>query len=372
MNLEEKVSIIINRNAGNGNEAFAAKAEKLCGPYPAHVHSTQTVDGMKKRVLTDLDNGLELIIICGGDGTLMVADNFVRDHCAETGRQKPGVGYFPFGTGNLLNSLIQFEQISDPLLLLLNFFLEHGADALPIQSFPQVKTTFTDAQSGEEHSLLYSMNGSGMNAALLQDFEVVCRGKFGPFASGVPGYVRSVVGRTIPRELYSLVRPIFDKEFAKAGVRITSQGPIKGVAETFGIEELYPAPPVLYDGPLSELHTVLAGSLPYAGFGVIAFPHLDMKSQMMPHTPMQVRVLSGPKLKVVGHLLYQTPNIVRSRFHSSPFFDEYLVGEGGSVTVEYDIPTALQIGGDFVAEASSINYKREGELEIVDWSKLAA
>ncbi len=365
LNLEHRISVLINPNAGSGNKKLAAHAERLCAPYPAQVSTTHTLIGMKQLVQRYLNDGIDLFVVCGGDGTLAATTNQIAKYCALKDIKLPKIAYIPAGTGNLLKTLIDIEGIEDPLTLLLKKYQE--GEELPTRPFKLVKTEFVDVRTEEPKSLFYTMAGCGMDAALLQDFEKVCRGKSGFFTSGAVGYAHSINRRTIPREILSL----FQRFQSKGDVLITASEGVQKVACPAGKETLYSAHTELYQGPQAQLHTVLAATTPTAGFGVVAFPHLDMVSQYRPTNPMQIRILQGPKHKVVGHLLNNIFAIAGSKYRSGEFFEEFLVGEGGHVNIDYSTPCPLQVGGDFIAEVISLKYLREGTMELVDWKKLA-
>jgi diacylglycerol kinase family enzyme len=368
--LEEKISVIINMQAGNGNKEIAAHAEKICAPYSAQAYPTNTLIGMKQRVLSSLNNGSEMFVIVGGDGTLAAAINLISNYCDRKKLEgedykKPKIAYIPAGTGNLLKTLIDIDDIEDPLSLLIK---KYESKEIVTRPYDLVQADFLDANSGEKKSLFYTMMGCGMDAALLQDFESICRGKFGFFSSGKMGYARSIACTTIPREIISMI----ERYKIKGDVRITATGDVKQiVARGKKNEILLNAHKTLYEGRQADLHTVLAATTQTGGFGVVAFPHLNLHSQFKPQNSMQVRILNGNKLNVVGHLIGNIPKILFNNYRNSDYMDDYLVGEGSEVKIEYENPCALQVGGDFISEVSQVKFRREGSMELVNWGKLA-
>ncbi|MBT4446113.1 acylglycerol kinase family protein [archaeon] len=365
-NLENTISVIVNPFAGSGNQKVAAEAEELCANHPAQVYATHSLIGMKQRVRRCMDGGAKVIVAVGGDGTTAGIVNEATTYSESSGIEVPKIAILTNGTGNLLKSSIGIEKLENPLETLLAAYKLEGIDALPVKPFTLVRAEYREKISKEEKLMFYTTAGVGMDAGILQDFEKVCRGKYSPLARGLVGYLRSVFGTTVWRELGTIINP------PMGGVKISGYGDIRQViTQHEGVEKLLRANEILYQGPQSNLHTVLAGTVKKVGFDIDAFPHLDIKSQGRPKNPMQIRILSGPKLKVIGHLMNKTPALLMNKYNTGEYFDEYLVGEGGKVVVEYSNLEALQVAGDFISEIDRVSFERAGSMLLVDWGGLA-
>ena len=361
--IEKDISVMINLNAGSSSIDLVSQAEEISCGYPAIVYATCSLAGMMQRVHRDLEAGVKLQVIYGGDGTLAAVVNEVRKYLNESPElEAPSIAYIPAGTGNILKPTIGINKLKQPLESLLQKY--QNEEELPIMNIPLVNTEYIDLETGENKSMLYTTAGTGLDAELLQDFEEVCRGKSGLFSKGLLGYMRSIFGKTVWKQGASLFKPELGE------VKIKVEGPAKMV-EVENKEESYQEfSGLVYQGPTSKIHSVFVGSHPNVGFGITGFPHLKVKDQYLGDEFMQARIVKGDKLKMLGHLILKTPTIVTNNFRNSPYISELLIPKGGEIITEFDRPVPLQVAGGFVAEACDIKYKREEEMSLINWAEL--
>jgi diacylglycerol kinase family enzyme len=165
--------------------------------------------------------------------------------------------------------------------------------------------------------------GLGVDAAVLQDYHWLRRRLGNRLASGVKGYGLAIALRSAPRQIFQ--RPTYC-EIVNTGGPAWRLGPGgEPTGRPLETGEL------LYAGPCMM---AAAGTVPYYGFGLKAFPFAGRRAGSM-----QLRVATRIP---VPALLANVPRIFAGEF-AHPGLLDYLVDQ---VELSFDRPVPLQVGGD--------------------------
>lgn len=242
-------------------------------------------------VETLLNRDYDIVFTGGGDGTIMFLVNAIERRIRSgkiTREEAPPVGILRMGSGNAIATYLGTESATAKLRA-----LRAGAP-VAIHSLNML----------EGPSGMFPFAGIGWDADVLSDYEAfktaVRDTAVEPYATGLTGYVASIVTRTIPRVLRS----------DPMDVRVTNQGEHAVKIDQAGeVLEEYGAGDVLYDG---TIRTCAAAAVSYWGYRIRMFPYatLDWGYSML-------RCFNGSPQDILGHL----PSFWRGRFQEGVCVD---------------------------------------------------
>ena len=165
-------------------------------------------------------------------------------------------------------------------------------------------------------------------------------------ATGAPGYALSVALRSAPRYLFER-RPSYCEivNVGRPAYQLDGRG--RQVGRAIGHGEL------VYAGPCMM---AAASTVPFYGFGLRAFPFAEARPGML-----QLRVATQLSLPSV---LWNLPSIWSGEFAHENLLDFH----AERVTVQFERPMPLQIGGDAEGWRESVVFgMAPGGVEMVDF-----
>jgi diacylglycerol kinase family enzyme len=283
--------------------------------------------------------GYATVFAAGGDGTFVGWVNRISREAARQRRPVPHFGILALGTGNAVAGLV--GTTSRTFLDDLGRFVRG-----------EVASTRTiDLVDCEGRHTPFA--GAGADAAVIHDYDWLRhRLRATPLrrlGTGAPGFGLAAALRTAPRHLLERLPHC---EIVNAGGpawRLGASGERLGRA--------IPAGELLYAGPCM----MAAGStVPFWGLGMRAFPFAGVAPGVM-----HLRVASRIPVPTV---LLNLPRIWSGEFRHPGIHDFH----ADRVTLRFDRPTPLQIGGDAegLREAVTLGVVAE-PIEVVDFAQSA-
>jgi len=328
------IAVLLNANA---RSVDARVTEQIQGVVPAeHLFLSRCAEEAHRIADTVMRRGYGTVFTGGGDGTFVSWVNHILDRAERQESAPPRFGILPLGTGNavaemmgakrngLVEDLRRYLRGEVPFFRLLDLLVVEGR-----------RTPFT---------------GVGVDAAILNDYnwlrQRLAGTRLARLATGVRGYGLAIAVRSAPRQLAQR-RPAYC-EIANAGApawRLDAHGRRVGRPVERG-ELLYAGPCML----------AAAGTVPYYGFGLKAFPFALAR----PGT-MQLRVVSDIG---VASLLWNVPRIWKGSF-SHPGLLDFQVER---VDLTFDRPVPLQVGGDAEGMRERVTFGMAPQsVEVVDF-----
>lgn len=329
------IAVVVNLSARKGSHAFAARARKTLPR--SRVVATSSLDELH-RFVEETARGAppKLVLSGGGDGTAIALLDALRAREVAF----PAFGLLPLGTGNgwaistkAPRPRAALEQVAS--------MVEQGLAHPPTSDYWLV----------EVEGRLTPFAGTGWDAELLHDYKLQRAAfprRLAWLAEGFTGYMASIFGRTIPRNLRRKDRP---------QVRLVNLGAPALKVDAEG--HVVPVPggepgAVLYEGPYGVAG---AGTTTDLGFG---FKGLHL-ARTLPGR-MHVRVYAATAAQATLHL----PKLWRG-FHPLPDSHDFLLTR---CRMDFDREVPVEVGGDVVGLRSSVEYRlAEQVVPVVDWAR---
>lgn len=328
-------AVLLNANAKRITAAVRLAIDTAVGPE--NVFLTRDPSHADRIAALVVEEGYKTVFAAGGDGTFAGWVNRIVREAERLGRPVPRFGILALGTGNAVAGLVGTSSSS--YLEDLKRFVSGRATAVRRMDLVDCEGRHTP------------FAGAGADAALICDYDWLkgrLRGTpLRSFGSGPVGFGLAAALRTAPRHLLS---PTPTCEIVNAGGaawRLDADG--EQVGGPIG-----PGEPI-FAGPCMM---AAASTVPYYGLGMRAFPFAGVT----PGT-MHLRVASRiPVPTVLLHL----PRIWTGEFRHPGLHDF----EVERVTLRFDRPTPLQIGGDAEGAREQVTMGVVSEpIEVVDFSR---
>jgi len=329
-----RIAVVVNGKAKNVTaEVISTLDQILLGGDLFVSRSLREADEIAQVLVS---RGYGTVLTGGGDGTFSVMVTKVYAEAERQGAPLPRFGFLKLGTGNALAHVVGASGSG-------------GGDlAADIRRLRQ------DAGSREiglvqVDGALAPFCGFGMDAVVLQDYEVVKRAlgrtPLARLGRGAAGYAVSSLTRSLPK--YLAHRPA-ECRVINRGMPCYRVGP-NGVAwhDPIGPGEL------VFEGPA---RLVAVATIPYYGYGFRAFPYAEERPDRM-----HLRIANLSATSLMRHF----PSIWRGEYHNPQAITDYLVQ---SVDLEMDPSSPFQIGGDFHCETSEMHVELAARrIRLVDF-----
>lgn len=332
------ISVVVNLSARRGSQAFAALAqEKLPG---ARVIATKSLSDLHRFADETAARGTppSLVLSGGGDGTAIA----LLDALRERNVAFPAFGLVPLGTGNAWAISTKAPRPRAALAQVAQM-VEAGLPHPPTSDYGLV----------EVEGRVTPFAGAGWDSELLYDYKqqrAAFPKRLAFLAEGSLGYMASLFGRTIPRNLVRRERP---------RVRLVNLGePALTVAPDGAV---VPVPgggrgAVLYDGPYG---VVGAGTTTDLGFGFKGLPLARTLAGRM-----HVRAYAATPAQATRHLR----RLWRGE-HPLPDSHDFLLTH---CRMEFDREVPVELGGDVIGLRSQVEFRLlEQVVPVVDWARVA-
>jgi len=306
---------IVNDNARRLGGRLRGKLERA---LPGSVRFTGSLDEARGAIRAEVRRGADLVVLGGGDGTVVMGLTLIAEACRGTGKPEPAIAILRLGSGNAIaDTLGASDDVVEDLER-----LSRGAGlrrSVPMLSVLGVRAPFV---------------GMGVDALLLEDHEAVARiVDRVPVARRVLGgatrYALSVALRSVPR-------------FAagdRPNARVTNLGaPAIEMHRTGPTGREERAGQVLWEGAC----TLVAGAtIPYFGFGLKMFAFAGARAGRF-----HLRCGDAGLFEI----LRNTPAAFRGDYFSEHVAD-FLCDR---VQVDLDREAAIEAGGELLGRHRSV------------------
>jgi diacylglycerol kinase family enzyme len=299
----------VNGNARRVRAGLRARLERV---LPGGIRFTTSLDQARAVIRDDVARGLDLLVLAGGDGTVVMGLALVAEACRGAGRPEPAIGVLRLGAGNAIADTVGASD--DAAADLARLVRGDGAwRARPLVEALGVRAPFV---------------GLGVDAQLLEDqrdvgraIDLVPGGK--RFVGGAARYALSVALRSVPR---------FARGTRPAAVVTNLGAPAIEMARAGATGGERAAGQVLWRGAC----TLIAGAtIPYFGFGLQMFAFSEARRDRF-----HLRCGDAGLLEI----LRNTPAAFRGEYFSDHVTD-FLCDR---VVIELDRDAPIEAGGELL------------------------
>lgn len=279
---------------------------------PGAVRFTSSLDHAREVIYAEIARGRDLVVLGGGDGTVVMGLTLIAEACRGSGRPEPAIGVLRLGSGNAIADTI--GATDDPEDDLRQLVRGGGSwRTVPLIDVLGVRAPFV---------------GMGIDAQLLEDHEAV-----GRFVDRVPG-ARRLVGGVTRYALSVALRsmPRFATE-VRPNATVTNLGsPASEMTRLGPSGRTIPSNAVMWKGAV----TLVAGAtIPFFGFGLKMFAFAGMQAGRF-----HLRCGDAGLLEI----LRNTPAAFRGEYFSENVRD-FLCDR---VRIELDVNVAVEAGGELL------------------------
>src|SRR5262245_21989259 len=92
-----KAVAIVNGNARRLGGRMRGKLERA---LPGHVRFTGSLDEARGTIRAEIRRGADLVVLGGGDGTVVMGLTLIGEACRAAGKREPAIGILRLGSGN--------------------------------------------------------------------------------------------------------------------------------------------------------------------------------------------------------------------------------------------------------------------------------
>lgn len=306
---------------------------KLERAVPGPVRFTSSLDQARDIVRAEVARGLDLIVLGGGDGTVVMGLTLIAEACRGSGKPEPAVGILRLGSGNAIADTVGAtdEPVDDLVRLMAG---EGQWTTVPMLDVLGVRAPFF---------------GMGVDAQLLEDQEAVGRivdrlpgGK--RLVGGATRYALSVATRSLPR-FATAKRP---------NAIVTNLGtPAIEMARTGPTGRTLPPGTVIWNGAV----TLVAGAtIPFFGFGLKMFAFAGSHAGRFHLRCGDVGLFE---------ILRNTPAAFRGDYFSDNVRD-FLCDR---VAIELDADAAVEAGGELLGKRRRVELAIGRPVTLVSLAK---
>lgn len=306
---------IVNGNARRLGARMRAKLERV---LPGGVRFTESLEEARSTIRAEVRRGVDLLVLGGGDGTVVMGLTLLREACRAAGRREPAIGILRLGSGNAIADTI---GASDDVIEDFERIVRGGGTRreIPMLEVLGVRAPFV---------------GMGVDALLLEDHAAVDRVVDRvPIARSLMGgatrYALAVALRSVPRFAAGARPHAVVTNLGSPAIEMRRTGPT-------GREE--PAGQVLWSGTC----TLVAGAtIPFFGFGLKMFAFATRR-----HDKFHLRCGDAGLFEIMRN----TPAAFRGEYFSEHVTD-FLCDR---VSIELDQETAIEAGGELLGRRDRV------------------
>jgi len=303
---------------GNARRARGRIRRKLEAALPGGVRFTASLDEARTQIRAAIGRGIDLIILGGGDGTIVMGLTLIAEACRGMARPEPAIGVLRLGSGNAIADTVGASN-------------DAAAD---LAQLARGKGTWKKTQMLDVLGVRAPFVGMGVDAQLLEDNEAISRAVdrvpgARRFVGGTARYALSVALRSVPR-FATGTRP---------NVIVTNLGaPAREMKRGGATGREIKAGSVLWSGAC----TLVAGAtIPFFGFGLKMFAFSDAQSGRF-----NLRCGDAGLFEI----LRSTPAAFRGEYFSDHVTD-FLCDR---VAVELDQEAAIEAGGELLGRRKRV------------------
>lgn len=300
---------IVNGTARRVRGGIRAKLERA---LPGGVRFTTSLDHAREVIRRDVARGLDLIVLGGGDGTVVMGLTLLAEACRGAGKPEPAIGILRLGSGNAIADTVGAGD--DAAGDLARLVRGDGVwRTVPLLDVLGVRAPFV---------------GLGVDALLLEDHHAVGRvldrvPGAKRFVGGAARYALSVALRSVPR---------FARGTRPNAVVTNLGAPAIEMARTGPTGRTLPVGDVLWRGAC----TLIAGAtIPFFGFGLKMFAFTGARRDRF-----HLRCGDAGLFEIMR----STPAAFRGEYFSDHVRD-FLCDR---VAIELDIESPIEAGGELL------------------------
>jgi diacylglycerol kinase family enzyme len=330
-----RAAVLLNANAKQVNGRVR---EALARVVPADdLFFSRNAEDANRIADAVVARGYRTVFTGGGDGTFVSWVNRILDHAERRAAPAPRFGVLALGTGNAVAEVVGARR-------------DAHVDALRAFSNGRVGSRRLELLTCDGRRTPFA--GIGVDAAVVNDFQWLKDRLAGtslrPLSTGIAGYFVAGALRSAPRVVLERRSPYCEVvNIGAAAHRLDPEGRPVGPAIRHG-ELLYAGPCML----------AAAGTVPFYGFGLKAFPFAAMRPGSM-----QLRLMTEIGVATV---LWNLPKLWSGRFSHPGLLDFH----AERVTVTFEKPMPLQIGGDAEGWREQVALGMSGDaVELVDFRR---
>ena len=319
---------------GSARRARGRIRDKLARALPNGVRFTESLDHARLTIRAEIARGVDLMILGGGDGTVVMGLTLIAEACRGMGRPEPAIGVLRLGSGNAIADTVGASDDAPRDLAR----LAKGSGTwkkVPMLDVLGMRAPFV---------------GMGVDAQLLEDNEAI-----GRVVDRMPG-VRRVVGGGMRYALSVALRSV--PRFATAArpnVVVTNLGsPAIVMAKGGATGARIPTGQALWSGAC----TLVAGAtIPFFGFGLKMFAFASSDSGRF-----HLRCGDAGLFEI----LRNTPAAFRGEYFSDHVTD-FLCDR---VAIELDRETAIEAGGELLGRRTRVELGLTAPVTLVALDKV--
>lgn len=303
---------------------------KLERALPGGVRWTKTLVEARDVIRDEVMRGIDLLVLGGGDGTVVMGMTLLAEACRGTGRREPAIGILRMGSGNAMADSVGASE--DP--------------AADLARMVRGDAVWRQVAMVEVLGMRAPFVGFGVDAQLLEDHHAV-----GRVIDRVPGGKR-LVGGTTRYALSVALRSV--PRFARASrpnAVVTNLGaPAIAMAKAGPTGREHPAGEVLWQGAC----TLIAGAtIPYFGFGLKMFAFGGARTDRF-----QLRCGDAGLFEIFR----STPAAFRGNYFSDHVAD-FLCER---VAIDLDRESPLEAGGELLGRRRRVELSLAAPVTLVD------
>lgn len=329
----DRVAVVVNGNAKQVTDDLVDILDQIVQSGDLFV--SRSLAEATEIARTIVRRGYPTVLTGGGDGTFVQMATRITEEARRIGARRPRFGLLRLGTGNALAWVLgaQSPRHRGVIADLGRLRTEGGSRTMRLLEVEGMLTPFA---------------GLGIDAIALHDYNAtkaaLARSPLTrPLSAGGVAYLASIVGRTLPTYL---LRP-------HPRVRVINEGaPVARLGQDGRPVGEIARGEVVYEGPS---RMVAMSTIPYWGFGARIFPYADDREDRF-----SLRVVDINSLQVAVHIRA----IWNGTYRSDTVYD-FLCEH---VSIHFDDPMPLQIGGDAVGTRTTVHAQIAAEpIEVVDY-----
>jgi diacylglycerol kinase family enzyme len=316
---------IVNGNARRVRGGLRARLE---GALPGGVRLTTSLDHARAVIRTEVERGLDLMVLAGGDGTVVMGLTLIAEACRGAGCAEPAIAVLRLGSGNAIADTVgASHDAAEDLARLARG--EGQWRKLALIDALGVRAPFV---------------GVGVDAQLLEDHHAIGqRIDRVPIARRLGGgarYALSVALRSVPRFARGQRPNAIVRNLGAPAIEMAQAGPT-GRQRAAG--------EVLWQGAC----TLIAGAtIPYFGFGLKMFAFGEARADRF-----QLRCGDAGLLEI----LRSAPAAFRGDYFSDHVQD-FLCDR---VAIELDVASPIEAGGELLGRHRRVELALAAPVTVV-------
>ena len=329
----DRVAVVVNGNAKQVTDDLVDILDQIVQSGDLFV--SRSIEEGDEIARTIVRRGYPTVLTAGGDGTFVQMVTKITHEAHRTGFAPPRFGLLRLGTGNALAWVLgaQNPKRRGVIADLGRLRSEGGSRKMKILDVEGTLTPFA---------------GLGIDAIALSDYNATKAALsknrlLRPLSTGGAAYLLAIVGKTMPQYLLRSHPKVKILNEGATAVRLGRDGqPVQEIANG----------EIIYEGPS---RMVALSTIPYWGFGARIFPFADDREDRF-----SLRVVDIGSLQVAWNIR----DIWKGTYRSDTVHD-FLCER---VSIHYDEPMPLQIGGDSAGDRTTVHARLAPEpIEVVDY-----